>query len=58
MLNNPMNYELWKSVQDELQTADEQVKRTFSFVNLVKVSVTIGGIVFVAAVIAQQIGVA
>jgi hypothetical protein len=58
MFNNPMNYELLKSMQDELQTADEQVKRTFSLANLVKVSVAIGGIVFVAAVIAQQIAVA
>jgi len=58
MFNNPMNYQLLKSMQDELQSADEQVTRTFSLANLVKVSAAIGSIVFVAAIIAQQIAVA
>jgi hypothetical protein len=58
MFNNPMNYELWKSVQDELHTADKQTKRFFSLANLVKVSVALSGVVLLAAALAERVAVA
>ena len=54
MFNNPMNYELLKSVQKELQT-DEKQRQAFSFTaSLVKIVGLASSLIIVGVIVAEH----
>ncbi len=54
MFNNPMNYQLLKSVQKDLETEEEQ-RQAFSFTtSLVKIAGVVSSLFVVAIVVAEH----